>query len=119
MALIDDIADAPDCIRRLGALEYHYHAYKEDICPERRWFCKPNPTERTHHLHLVQRDTPFHADHLLFRDYLRTHATTARRYENLKRDLATRFPDDREGYTDGKSEFVAEILASARAFTSD
>ena len=119
MVLIGAIADAPACIERLKSLDYHYSPYGEDVFPERRWFCKPNPTERTHHLHLVERNTPFHIDHLLFRNYLRTHKDVAHSYEDLKRQLATRFPDDREAYTDGKSGFVAGVLAKARPSIND
>jgi GrpB-like predicted nucleotidyltransferase (UPF0157 family) len=115
MVLIDDIEDSSTCIERLRSLEYHYYPYGEDVFPERRWFCKPNPAQRTHHLHLVERGTPFHVDHLLFRDYLRTNTDVARSYAALKRQLAERFPDDRDGYTDAKSDFVANVLQEARA----
>ncbi|MFQ5634942.1 MAG: GrpB family protein [Gammaproteobacteria bacterium] len=90
--LVDDIAEAPDCIGRLGSLEYHYHPYAEDVFPERRWFCKPNQTARTHHLHLVERGTAFHVDHLLFRDYLRTNAVAAGNYATLKGASQLNFP---------------------------
>ena len=30
----------------------------------------------------------------------------------LKQDLAARFPDNRSAYTDGKSAFVARVLAA-------
>lgn len=114
MVLIDSIQDAQLYIKLLAQLEYHYHPYGEDIFPERRWFCKPNPTDRTHHLHLVERETPFHIDHLLFRDFLQSHSEDAARYESLKQALAAQFPLDREGYTDGKSDFVKSILEKAR-----
>jgi GrpB-like predicted nucleotidyltransferase (UPF0157 family) len=46
---------------------------------------------------------------LAFRDYLRARPDEARRYEALKRDLAVRYPTDREGYTDAKTEFVEAV----------
>jgi GrpB-like predicted nucleotidyltransferase (UPF0157 family) len=46
---------------------------------------------------------------LPFRDYLRAHPGEARRYEALKYELAERFPTDRDGYTDAKTEFIEEI----------
>ena len=115
MVMVDDIETGSIYFEPLKTLDYHYYPYGEDIFPERRWFCKPDPIERTHHLHLVERNTPFHRDHLLFRDYLRTNADAARRYESLKRCLAERYPDDRDGYSDGKSDFVASILSTVRA----
>ena len=114
MVLIEDIQASLPCMEPLETLGYHYYPYGEDVFPERRWFCKPNATQRTHHVHLVERKTPFHRDHILFRDYLRTHRDAARGYEILKRQLARRYPDDRDRYTDGKSDFVATILEKAR-----
>jgi GrpB-like predicted nucleotidyltransferase (UPF0157 family) len=52
---------------------------------------------------------------VLFRDYLRNHAEEARRYERLKQNLAREFPDDREGYSNGKSEYHESVIAKARA----
>jgi GrpB-like predicted nucleotidyltransferase (UPF0157 family) len=52
-------------------------------------------------------------NHLLFRDYLRAHPGTARAYAVLKQDLAGRFADNREAYTEGKSEFIRGILSLA------
>jgi len=114
MILIQDIEESGEYIQCLKELEYHYYPYGEDIFPERRWFCKPNAAERTHHLHLVERETRFHRDHLLFRDYLRSNAGTAASYELLKRQLAKQYTNDRDGYTDGKSDFVGAILEEAR-----
>ncbi len=50
---------------------------------------------------------------LAFRDYLRAHPATARAYEELKKDLAARFPHDREAYTDGKTDFIQAVLRQA------
>jgi len=113
MALIPDVGEWRHYADRLGTLDYHYFPYGEDQHPERRWFCKPGPTERTHHLHLVEWGSLFHRDHLMFRDYLRTHADAARDYEDLKRRLARQFPTDRDAYTDGKTDFVTSVLRRA------
>lgn len=50
---------------------------------------------------------------MLFRDYLRTHPTTAREYGRYKHKLAARFEDDREAYTAAKADFVREVLRMA------
>jgi GrpB-like predicted nucleotidyltransferase (UPF0157 family) len=72
---------------------------------------------RTHHIHMVEEDAadPRRAggcfrDRLLFRDYLRANPEAALRYTALKSALASRFPNDREAYTDGKTEFILAIL---------
>jgi GrpB-like predicted nucleotidyltransferase (UPF0157 family) len=43
---------------------------------------------------------------LRFRDSLRGNPELAGAYATLKRALAARFGEDREGYTEGKSTFV-------------
>jgi GrpB-like predicted nucleotidyltransferase (UPF0157 family) len=45
-----------------------------------------------------------------FRDYLRTHAETAREYCALKRALAAAYGSDRDGYTAAKTAFVRVVL---------
>jgi len=49
-----------------------------------------------------------------FRDHLITHPDTAREYAALKEELARRFPNDREAYTDGKTEFIRRVMERAR-----
>ena len=68
---------------------------------------------RTHHLHLVVFGSPTWHRHLLFRDRLRSNADLAQSYAELKSELAIRFKNDREAYTDAKSEFVASVLSVA------
>ncbi len=51
------------------------------------------------------------------RDYLRAHAEAARRFADVKRVLAARFPRDREAYTNAKSSHIREILRLASGAT--
>jgi GrpB-like predicted nucleotidyltransferase (UPF0157 family) len=74
------------------------------------WFCKPCPSRRTHHLHLVPTESERFSAELSFRDYLRTHVARALEYEQLKRTFATSHRRDREAYTAGKAEFVQATL---------
>jgi GrpB-like predicted nucleotidyltransferase (UPF0157 family) len=114
MALVADITVAPTLFDPLELLGYHYFPCDEHLTPERRWFCKPTRLHRTHHLHLVEVNSPRYRDSLAFRDFLRENPSDAHRYLSLKRDLAARFPDDREAYTHGKSEFIKGIFEKAR-----
>jgi GrpB-like predicted nucleotidyltransferase (UPF0157 family) len=91
--------------------------------PFRRYFRKTREDgERWGHLHVVELDTDWFRDTLLFRDWLRAHPEDVRRYEELKRRLADDYNRDalplginiNPGYTDRKSDFVAEVLAKAR-----
>jgi GrpB-like predicted nucleotidyltransferase (UPF0157 family) len=68
----------------------------------------PFGPRRTHHVHVRTPDDASPA--LAFCEYLRRHPEEVARYARLKRDLAARHPTDREAYTAGKDEFVAEVV---------
>ena len=99
-------------IPALEALGYEYIPRHEAIFPERRFFARPapRPRPRTHHLHAVVIGTPFWNDHLRFRDRLRAEPELARAYEALKRELAGRHREDREAYSEAKTDFVRSAL---------
>ena len=72
----------------------------------RRYFRKGGD-ERTHQIHIFQKDNLDNIiRHLAFRSYLLTNDTVRKEYGNLKRVLAERYPYDIEKYCDGKDEFV-------------
>jgi diketogulonate reductase-like aldo/keto reductase len=80
---------------------------------EMHWFCKPHPSRRTHHLHLVPVDSARFGAELAFRDYLRAHRDVAEEYGALKRELANEFRNDREAYTGAKTDFIHATLERA------
>jgi GrpB-like predicted nucleotidyltransferase (UPF0157 family) len=104
---VDDLEASRGCFGPLAELGYLYAPY---LAGEMHWLCKPDPSRRTHHLHLVPTDSRRFRDELAFRDRLRASPQTAEEYAELKHDLAERFPDDREAYTDAKASFVRRVL---------
>ena len=73
----------------------------------RRYFRKENPPGiRTHNVHVYEVDSPEIERHLAFRDYLIAHPEDAEKYSQLKQELAQKYPQDLEGYMDGKDEFI-------------
>ena len=73
MPELRDLADAEHCIAPMEALGYEYVPQYNALLPERRYFQKGTSFPRTHHAHMVQRDTAFWRRHIEFRDYLRSH----------------------------------------------
>jgi GrpB-like predicted nucleotidyltransferase (UPF0157 family) len=67
---------------------------------------------RTHHVHVAPKGHQVWQG-LAFRDYLRTHPGEAQRYADLKQQLAESHGNDREAYTDLKTDFVREITTRA------
>jgi len=112
MAGIRDLDSARPCIDLVAPLGYVYTSYLAD---EMHWFCKPHPSRRTHHLRLVPVASPRYRDKLRFRDYLRDHRDSRDEYARLKRDLALKFRWDQDGYIEGKTGFVRDVLRRADA----
>lgn len=67
--------------------------------------------ERVFHLHACR---PGDCDEIYFRDYLLAHPETAREYEQLKLSLQQPYRHDRDGYTNAKTDFVAQVTAQAK-----
>jgi GrpB-like predicted nucleotidyltransferase (UPF0157 family) len=108
---VEGLESSRACFEPLAGLEYLYAPYRSE---EMHWFCKPHPQRRTHHLHLAPAGGPRFAEELAFRDRLRADHDTAAAYVALKLDLAKRFPDDRERYTEAKGDFIRRVLGEAQ-----
>ena len=67
--------------------------------------------ERVYHLHLRYfGDT----DELYFRDYLNENPNIAKDYESLKLDLWKKYENNRDGYTDSKTDFITRYTQKAK-----
>src|SRR5271167_1625700 len=112
IALVDDLeANIAAVARRAG---YQLPARFNANLVHRRFLCYPTASFRTHHLHLV--DKREEMDRCLrFRDRLRVDPKLAAEYAALKRALAARFREDREGYTKAKTAFIHDADSRAGA----
>lgn len=50
-------------------------------------------------------------DEILFRDYLIANPESAKEYETLKLSLLPEYTNNRDGYTEAKTEFVKKIVS--------
>ncbi len=93
----------------IGGLERagYLHRGNQGI-PGREFFRRGEP--RAYHLHLTAVGSDFWHDHLDFRELLISNADIRDAYGALKRDLASRYPHDREAYIEAKGPFVREAL---------
>ncbi|MEO8287786.1 MAG: GrpB family protein [Chloroflexota bacterium] len=98
-----------EAIAAIEALGYEHMG--ELGIPERHYFRKGVP--RSHQVHSYSPGNVEWEAHILFRDYLRSHPEAARRYEQLKRELAARHTDV-NAYAEDKTDFIKETLAKAR-----
>jgi GrpB-like predicted nucleotidyltransferase (UPF0157 family) len=113
--LVDRAEDAIRCITPLVRLGYK--CFGEAEIPGRIYFDRReyDPV----HIHLYVRGNPEIERHLIFCEYLRAHPNAAQTYAELKYDLANKFRNDREMYTNGKSDFVTTTVEKARIWRGD
>jgi GrpB-like predicted nucleotidyltransferase (UPF0157 family) len=104
---VEDLASSRTCFPALARLGYLYAPYRAD---QMHWFCKPDTSRRTHHLHLVPTRSRRFQDELAFRDRLRANPNQARDYAKLKHTLAAQYEHDRDAYTDAKASFIRDVL---------
>jgi GrpB-like predicted nucleotidyltransferase (UPF0157 family) len=84
-----------------------------------RYF-RPFPERpRDIHVHVCDGGSTWEREHLLFRDYLRSHGGARAAYAETKRAAALVWTDDRWGYTDAKSKTILDILESAEQWAAD
>ena len=67
--------------------------------------------EKVYHLHIR---LPCDHDELYFLSYLQMHPAVAKEYETLKLHLWKRYPHDRDGYTEAKTDFVRTYTERAK-----
>jgi GrpB-like predicted nucleotidyltransferase (UPF0157 family) len=101
-------------IKNLAKLDYHYIYRPENPAPH-MMLVKGYTTEgfqgQAYHVHVR---FPGDWDELYFRDYLKAHPDIAKEYGKLKVQLSEEYRNDRDGYTDKKTDFIKRITGIAR-----
>lgn len=105
----------PEAVARLAALGY---GHRGDLGIAGREAFEPPPGAPEHHLYVCPPDSPALANHLALRDRLRGHPDLAAAYGALKQRLARAFAQDIDGYVDGKTGFILDVLR-ATGFAED
>jgi GrpB-like predicted nucleotidyltransferase (UPF0157 family) len=107
---IDIVVQESDVAHAIGRLEAIGYTHRGDLgIPQREAFRQP-PGSPPHHLYVCPEHSPALANHLALRDHLRENAAAAEVYGALKKQLAIDFADDIDGYVEGKTAFIVDIL---------
>ncbi len=105
--MIDSRRNLPEVIQLLATLGY---VHQGDLGIQgREAFISPSGWP-DHHLYVCDKDNRELHRQISFRNYLRTHPEMADKYGQLKKELSLQFRNDREGYTQAKSDFIESIL---------
>ena len=92
-----------------GPLERLGYVFRADDEPAHRFFKLSGSDGRPLvHIHVCQTGSVWEAQHLAFRDRLRSSASAAAAYEQLKRQLAPQFENGND-YADAKGDFIREL----------
>src|SRR5947208_1847747 len=103
LVIVVEPGDVEAAVDRLTAIGY---IHQGNLGVEGREAFGVPEGEPRHHLYVSPTDSQELRAQLAFRDRLRADPALATEYESLKRELARRFRDDRESYTDAKTAFV-------------
>lgn len=106
--VIESEAVLGEAIERLAEIGY---THEGNLGIEGREAFKYSGKEQlqTHHLYVCPQDSPELKRHIVFRDYLRSHPSEARRYGGIKEEGAKRYPEDIDGYIAHKSPCIEEM----------
>jgi GrpB-like predicted nucleotidyltransferase (UPF0157 family) len=81
-----------------------------------RYFRPPREQARDVHLHVCEAGGRWERDHLIFRDFLRTHSEARIEYSEAKFQAASMWADDRIGYTEAKNDVILGLLEQAESW---
>jgi GrpB-like predicted nucleotidyltransferase (UPF0157 family) len=93
-----------------------YIAKGESGIPNRRLFIKESEDFRTSHIHIFEKGNSEIKRLLNFRNFMIAHPKEAKKYSQLKESLAQEYPENINGYIDGKDKCVKKIDKKAKDF---
>ncbi|AXY10509.1 GrpB family protein [Bacillus thuringiensis LM1212] len=106
----------PEVVKKLETIGYYYQAewsFKGRAVFGRKDTFVPWNGKSTvwmeHHLYVCDKNSEELRRHIVFRDHLRDHEEVAVEYGHLKEELA-RESKSRTSYSEGKTEFITNIL---------
>lgn len=117
-----DIAVGVKCLSELGGkaevLEEsgHYQKKYNRFSGDLLYVIEGEDSVRTHQIHILEIDSEQWRNYVDFRDYMNLFPEKAKEYEALKERLARDCGDVQTVYTDGKREYMQQMLAKAKAF---
>jgi len=104
------VADRSSSEATISALEQAGYRHVGNLGLEGREAMRAPEELPPHNLYVCLQDSEPYRNHIIVRDFLRTNPSAVRAYGELKLRLAERFREDIEGYIDGKTDFILEIL---------
>ena len=109
------VNDFDEVITRNNKLAEYDIVFRFDERPEHLLYVKGDfeADTRTHHIHVVLKNSIEWKNYLNFRDYLNSNKQAALEYEAVKIKMTELYPDNRDAYLEGKKEIISRLLKEA------
>lgn len=105
----DDIPKIENLLKDYGYINHGPHGIVD------RYFFTKGPDEaRTHYIHFTTPKSNTYYDLKYFKSYLINHPEYIEKYNSLKKDLASKYANERPKYTAGKHEFISKVIKLAK-----
>jgi GrpB-like predicted nucleotidyltransferase (UPF0157 family) len=105
--------DKEEFIRSFEAIKYQYIPQPENPPPHimlAKGYSEKGFEGQAFHIHVRYKGD---WEEILFRDYLNSNPEIAKEYEKLKLKLAKKHKNNREDYTNAKTEFIQKVMKMA------
>ena len=106
MVAVERLSDGEPYIGPLDEVGYEYRG--DGGFSNHLFWRKGDP--RQVNLHMVEIESDFWREHIVFRDRLRAEPELAQEYGKLKMRLAKRYSTDKVGYNQAKEPFIRRVL---------
>ncbi len=111
LVIIDDDINMMDVAFKLKKLGYLIMSKSDNRVSLNKGYTKYGFARDVFHLHLRRKED---CDEIYFRDYMNQHPEEARDYESLKIFLAEMHKNNRDAYTEAKTDFIMRITENAK-----
>lgn len=107
---INPSADKQQIKEKMGTAGYICMSISDSRMSFNKGYTSAGYADKVFHIHFHRIGDNYE---ILFRDYLIAHPEVAEEYELLKLSLIPKYKNDRDGYTEAKSEFVRRTIKQA------
>ncbi len=94
--------------------EYDYSNSGQLGVEDKYFFSKGPDDAKSHYIHFTTPKSNTYYNQIYFKKYLIEHPEYIEKYCKLKEELAIKYADERPKYTQGKNEFITNIIKLAK-----
>lgn len=112
LVVIKSLEEIPEIEHILA--DYDYSNRGQQGVSDRYFFAKGPEEARSHYIHFVEPNSNTYYNQVYFKRYLIEHPEYIKQYCDLKKELATKYASERPKYTQGKNEFITNVIKLAK-----